>query len=131
MPALLPRSGPVFFGTGHRPLPPSSRPSDWYVCRIEDPGGPRQWWSHASFETRTSTTPRQSTKYPGWLQADLHMRLYEGAGCSTEDLDGEASTSFWIPPNSTVKKTFTVDSKEGLSADSIAFTFVITPNITC
>ena len=36
--------------------------------------------------------------YPGWVWVTVTARLYEGTSCSTTDLDGTRTASFWIPP---------------------------------
>lgn len=45
---------------------------------------------------------------PGWVLVTLSAQMYEGASCFSNDLDGQASKSFWIAPGKTVGTTLTV-----------------------
>jgi hypothetical protein len=55
-----------------------------------------------------------STVYKDWVRVTLTARLYEGTSCSTNDLDGTSSTSFWIPPGGHTTQTMNVvNSDEG------------------
>jgi len=53
-----------------------------------------------------------STTSPGWAWVTLSAKLYEGASCRTTDLDGTASTSFWIGPDATEGRTLTVHNDD-------------------
>lgn len=49
--------------------------------------------------------------FPGWIQVDPLIRLFEGTSCSTGDLDGTVNPAiFWVGPNSSVTQTFRVNN---------------------
>jgi hypothetical protein len=48
----------------------------------------------------------------GWVLANVTARLYEGASCNNNDLDGVTTLSFWIQPNTTVTRTFRVRNND-------------------
>jgi hypothetical protein len=61
---------------------------------------------------------------PGWVLVTLSAQLYEGASCQTTDLDGKASTSFWIGPGATESRTLTVhNDQEGGDYAKLQFAF--------
>lgn len=45
------------------------------------------------------TRAELSAIYRSWVRVTVTARLYEGTSCSTTDLDGSKSMSFWIPPS--------------------------------
>jgi hypothetical protein len=54
-------------------------------------------------EVRVSVQTRAelSSIYTDWVRVTVTARLYEGTSCSTIDLDGSKSMSFWIAPGAT------------------------------
>ena len=44
----------------------------------------------------------------GWVLVTVDLKMYEGASCYSNDLDGQAAMSFWIAPGDTVTKVLTV-----------------------
>jgi hypothetical protein len=49
---------------------------------------------------------------PGWVFVTLTAQMYEGASCATRDLDGQATTSFWIAPGQTLTRSLTVHNTD-------------------
>lgn len=51
--------------------------------------------------------------FPGWIQVDPLIRLFEGTSCSSGDLDGTTDPPwFWVGPNSSVSQTFRVSNTD-------------------
>lgn len=65
-----------------------------------------------------------SSSFPGWLLATLKTRLYEGASCSTNDLDGSDLRTVWLPPNATTSVKFRVNNTDE-GDDYIDFTVML------
>jgi hypothetical protein len=55
-----------------------------------------------------------STVYKDWVRVTITARLFEGTSCSTNDLDGTSSTSFWIAPGGRATQTmYVLNDDEG------------------
>jgi hypothetical protein len=55
-----------------------------------------------------------STVYKDWVRVTITARLFEGTSCSTNDLDGTRSASFWIAPGGSATQTmYVLNDDEG------------------
>ncbi|HET9258023.1 MAG TPA: hypothetical protein VFO16_22870 [Pseudonocardiaceae bacterium] len=66
----------------------------------------------------TGSTPE------GWLKVKIEGRLYEGASCATNDLDGKEVRFIWLRPNATTTHTFRVNNTDE-GGDYIDFKLVM------
>jgi hypothetical protein len=97
------------------------------------------WLSQNQYSTRACVggevrgelyvTANDSSQYPGWVQATIDARLYEGTSCNTNDLDGRRTMTVWVAKGEIRNFKFRVNNTDE-GGDYIDFNFNVANHTT-